>query len=138
MSTTATTSKGLDKLPSTNTNAYRAAMRTYLANATEVEGNNDEEHIDATEDERIAYMIKRFESEASWNIARVGAQAAATDWLQGLAINVEFQNHNIPPTVLRIHGLKAQPMSARLERVVIDGWWQHLGYHVARLRAAKG
>lgn len=118
----------LDKLPSTNRKEYRAAIRSYLAACTEVEDKED-----ATEDERIAHLLDRFRAEYGWRIAQAGAQTAALDWLQGLAINVEYMNHAIPATVLRIHGIEGATMSERLADTVVGGWWQHLAANVVRL-----
>ena len=118
----------INKLPTTNSNAYRAAIRTYLADATEVEDNEN-----ATEDERIAYMIDRFRSEYGHEIARHGTQTAAQNWLQGLAINVEYMDHDIPDTVAKLHGMdNANDFTERLRNACVTYWWSALAVAVAR------
>ena len=125
---TATHTGTIDKLPTTNSNTYRAAVRRYLADATEVEHKPN-----ASEDERIAHMIERFEAEYGWNIDRQGPHRAAKEWLQGLAINIEYMDAEIPGVVLGLHGLSGQ-MSPRLERAVVQGYWEHMAAQVCRLR----
>ena len=44
---------------------------------------------------RIEYVEQRFYTEYHWRVKQVGRQAAMLDWLQGLAINIAFYNHDI-------------------------------------------
>lgn len=118
----------INKLSTTNSSAYSAAIRTYLANATEIE-----DQPNATEDERITHMLERFEAEYGWNIQRQGPQRAAKEWLQGLAINIEYMDHTIPSVVLGLHGLKGK-MSPRLENTVVRGYWDHMATQLCRIR----
>ena len=119
----------MNKLPTTNSNAYRAAIRTYLANATEIE-----DQPNATEDERIAHMLDRFRSEYGHEITRYGLQTAAQNWLQGLAINVEYMNHDIPDAVAQLHGLRnANQFTERLRNACVENWWTSLAASLARL-----
>ena len=44
---------------------------------------------------RINYAKERFNSEMGYLIPRIGRQPAINEWLQGLAINIEYNNYNI-------------------------------------------
>ena len=66
-------------------NIYYAKVILY-AIQDETEGN---------ESERIAQIMKRFQSEFSWNIKRIGTHKALVEWLQGLAINIPFHTFDI-------------------------------------------
>lgn len=119
----------INKLSTTNSNAYLAAIRTYLANATEIE-----DQPNATEDERIAHMLDRFRSEYGHEITRYGLQTAAQNWLQGLAINVEYWDSEIPDTVAQLHGLpNAAEFTERLRNACVENWWTSLAASLARL-----
>lgn len=125
----------INKLPRTTTKEYYRAMRSYLAFCTEVD-----EKEDATEEERVSYMVKRFRDEYGWMIERAGVERAAVEWMQGLAIGVDYMNHAIPSAVLKLHGYDPNRvrMSERLEEVVINGWWLHLGQALARIIRKEG
>ena len=47
------------------------------------------------ESSKVWYGRERFASEYSWRVKQVGKVQAMTDWLQGLALNVPYYNHEI-------------------------------------------
>lgn len=132
--TTATAPAPLNKLPRTNTKAFRAALRSYLADATEVEGNDN-----ATEDERIAYMIERLRSEYGWRIEVDGVHSAAHGWLQGLALHTSHYYGDIVRDTLIMHGMDpATEVTDRLWDAITDNWWTILALGVVREYVAAG
>lgn len=48
-----------------------------------------------TRKEKISFLKSRFFSEYGWNIKQVGEQRALINWLQGLALDIEFYNVQI-------------------------------------------
>jgi len=44
---------------------------------------------------KISYIFERFYSEYSWNIEQQGKLKAMTDWLSGLALNIDYTYYNI-------------------------------------------
>lgn len=132
MGTKAHRKRIIEKLPSTNNKAYRARVRSYLAEATEVDGNDQ-----ATEQERLNHLVERLKAEVGWMIKGDGSgrYEAAIHWLQGLAINVEYLNSEIPSTVLKLHGLEGETLTDALSERLINGWWRHLADNVVRLMA---
>ena len=59
-----------------------------------IEENHEEEAL-TTESQKVNFGSKRFESECGWNVKRVGKVNAVRDWLQGLALDVPYNNHEI-------------------------------------------
>ena len=119
----------ITKLPATNTKDYRHKLRQYLADATEVE-----DRPDATTPERLRHLVERYRAEVGqWMAPREGRANAAKHWLQGLAINVDFYDDDIPGAVLKIHGIHGAYLSDALSARVVEMWWDHLAANVIRL-----
>lgn len=119
----------ITKLPATNTKDYRTRIRQYLADATEVDGIPD-----ATTPERLRHLVERYRAEVGqWMAPREGRANAAKHWLQGLAINVDFYDDDIPGAVMKIHGIRGAYLSDALSTRVVDMWWDHLAANVIRL-----
>ena len=78
-----------------------------------------------TEDELIKYLFDRFYSEYGWNIERVGKQKAMTEWLQGLALNIEYWNDSIVPLAIKMGSIDENP-SEKLKAKVIDNYWSFM------------
>lgn len=140
MATKKSTPPTIDKLPKTNTAAYREALRTYLASATEIDGNPR-----ARKETRLAHMAERFRAEMGWKFGQPAPGTvklatgqmvrAATEWLQGLAIDVAYMDYDIPAVAARTHGLRKgaeKNFSPRLVRACVANYWPVLGKAVAR------
>jgi hypothetical protein len=56
--------------------------------------NSEGESITLTSD-KINYGRERFASEFQWSVKRHGKLQSLTDWLQGLALNVPYNNHEV-------------------------------------------
>ena len=59
-----------------------------------IDENLDGESITLTSD-KIKYGRERFASEFQWSVKRYGKVQSLTDWLQGLALNVPYNNNEI-------------------------------------------
>lgn len=58
--------------------------------------NSASDGAESEKAEEIARHIKqRINSEFDWSIERYGLQKSAQDWLQGLAINIDYSNFDI-------------------------------------------
>jgi hypothetical protein len=74
------------------------------------------------------YCRERFTAEYGWNVARVGRQAAMTEWLQGLALcAMPYSNSGILELYERLHG---EPAAGKLADRVIDCYWQHCAVQI--------
>ena len=70
----------------------RATIQNYILSVVDSSGfeNCDYSTKCETRQEKISFLKGRFFSEYGWNIKQVGEQRALIDWLQGLALDVEF------------------------------------------------
>jgi hypothetical protein len=71
---------------------YKKNYKNYILSTIEEDG---EGKAITTESEKISYIFDRFNSEYSWNIERVGKYKAMSEWLSGLALNIEYYNYKI-------------------------------------------
>lgn len=82
--------------------------------------SDDEELIGRTA--KANYVRDRFESEFDFRIKQIGYHNALTEWLQGLAINIEYMNYSIIELAKK-WGSIPQNASERIEDKIIDGWF---------------
>ena len=75
----------------------RATIQAYILSVVDPSGFEGCDYFTKceTREEKISFLKGRFFSEYYWNIKQVGEQRAMINWLQGLALNVEFYNANI-------------------------------------------
>ena len=101
---------------------YKKNYKKYILNTIET-GLNDEPL--KTDQEKIKYLFDRFNSEYGWNIERVGKKKAMTDWLQGLALNIEYWNDAIIPLAKKMGSIEENP-SEKLQARVIQNYWSFM------------
>lgn len=75
----------------------RAIIQRYILSVVDSSGFENCDYFTKckTREEKISFLKGRFFSEYGWNIKQVGEQRALINWLQGLALNVEFYNVQI-------------------------------------------
>ena len=75
----------------------RATIQAYILSVVDSPGFEGCDYFTKceTREEKISFLKSRFFSEYDWNIKQVGEQRALINWLQGLALNVEFYNVQI-------------------------------------------
>jgi len=71
---------------------YKKNYKKYILSTVET-GLNDEPL--KTDDEKIKYIFDRFYSEYGFMINRVGKYKAMSEWLSGLALDIEYYNYKI-------------------------------------------
>ena len=54
--------------------------------------------MDYEGDKPVQRIYERFTSEYGWNIKRIGFYKALTEWLQGLALDIPYNYHDIMET----------------------------------------
>ena len=74
---------------------------------------------------KISYIFERFYSEYGWNIESQGKLKAMTDWLQGLALDIEFYNHDIIQLAIKMGSIDKNP-NEELENKVIDNYFNFM------------
>ena len=102
--------------------AYKKNYKKYILECVELD--NDEKEL-KTDQEKVKYIFDRFYSEFDWNVKRIGKQKAMTEWLQGLALNIEYWNDNIVPLSIKMGSIDENP-SEKLQTKVIENYWSFM------------
>ena len=113
---------------------YKKNYKNYiLSNIVEdIEGNPI-----TSEADKINYIFDRFNSEYGWRVNQVGKVAAMVDWLQGLALNIEFYNDEIINLAIRLGSIDENP-SEKLQDRVIENYWNFMANIILGFEPRKG
>ena len=79
-------------------------------------------------DDKITFLMMRIESEYGWLIKRDGLAKAASEWCQGLALDVPFYNGHILEILARY-----DVISSRSDSFNVDRYWLALGKAIQSL-----
>ena len=101
---------------------YKKNYKKYILDCVQLD--NEEKEL-KTDQEKINYIFDRFNSEYGWNIERVGKNQAMIEWLQGLALDIEYWNDNIVPLAIKLGSIDENP-SEKLKARVIDNYWSFM------------
>ena len=71
---------------------YKKNYKKYILSTVETGLNNEPLK---TDEEKIKYIFDRFYSEYDFMIDRVGKHKAMSEWLSGLALDIEYYNYKI-------------------------------------------
>ena len=101
---------------------YKKNYKNYILSNIEedIEGNPI-----SSEADKINYIFDRFNSEYGWRVNQVGKVAAMVDWLQGLALDIEFYNDEIINLAIRLGSIDENP-SEKLQDRVIENYWNFM------------
>ena len=75
--------------------------------------------------DKISYIFERFYSEYSWNIERQGKFKAMTEWLSGLALNIDYTYYNIIQLAIEMGSIDEKP-SESLQDKVCDNYFHFM------------
>ena len=70
----------------------------------------------------IQHIKERFESEYQWMIDRYGTVKALSEWLQGLALDIEFYYHDIIERAKLYGSLPESPTDKECEKITSNYW----------------
>ena len=98
---------------------YKANYKAYILSTIESDWNGEEL---ATDQEKISHIFERFNSEYGWMIERVGPQSAMAEWLSGLALNIEYYDHDIVDLAVRMGSIEPNP-TERVKQKVVENYW---------------
>ena len=101
---------------------YKKNYKNYILST--IEEDSEGKPI-KTDEEKIKYIFDRFYSEYGWNIERVGKFKAMTEWLQGLALDIEYWNDSIVPLAIKMGSIDENP-SEKLQAKVINNYWSFM------------
>jgi len=102
--------------------AYKKNYKEYILSCIEddIDGNPLTSDTD-----KINYIFKRFYSEYGFRVQQVGKLSAMTDWLQGLALNIEYRNYAIIDLAVRLGSIDQNP-SEKLQDKVSANYWRFM------------
>ena len=101
---------------------YKKNYKKYILDTIET-GLNDEPL--KTDQEKIEYLFKRFNSEYGFMIERVGKQKAIAEWLSGLALDIEYYYDDIVKLAIKMGSIDENP-SDKLQARVKENYWNFM------------
>ena len=101
---------------------YKPRYEAYILDTvcTDFEGNEL-----TTREAKVEQLLKQFESEQGFNVARVGKQKAIAEWLQGLPLDIEYYHDGIVDMAVRFGSIDPNP-SDRLYNKVCENYWSFM------------
>lgn len=109
---------------------YKKNYRDYILST--IETDYDEKPL-VTDKDKIKFINNRFNSEYGFMIDRVGKQKAMTEWLQGLALNIEYNNHDILELAKKMGSIPKNP-DRKLQERVIENYWAFMANIILGLK----
>ena len=101
---------------------YKKNYKNYILNTIEEDG---EGNLLNTEQEKVKYLFDRFNSEYGFMIERVGKQKAIAEWLQGLALDIEYYYDDIVKLAVKMGSIEENP-SEKLQARVKENYWNFM------------
>ena len=98
---------------------YKKNYKKYILNTIEEDGEGKPLK---TDQEKIKYLFDRFNSEYGWHINLVGKYQAMTNWLAGMALNIECYYSDIIPLAIKMGSLE-ENASQKLKDKVCDKYF---------------
>ena len=91
---------------------------------------------DYSDDEKIAYLFNRFYSEYDWAIERYGKLKALSEWLQGLAINIEYYDDAIVQLAEEMGSIDENP-TEKMRGIVLNNYWDFMANVILSFEPSK-
>jgi len=101
---------------------YKKNYKKYILST--IETDNEDKPL-KTDQDKIQYIFDRFNSEYGFMIERVGKQKAISEWLSGLALDIEFYNNAIVDLAIKMGSIDENP-SEKLQAKVIENYWSFM------------
>lgn len=106
---------------------YKKNYRNYILSCI-----NSEDFEFKSDKEKINHLFNRFTSEYGWCIALKGKKAALSEWLSGLAIDIEFMNTEIVKLAVKMGSIDKNP-SETIQAKVINNYWDFMASMILNL-----
>ena len=113
---------------------YKKNYKNYILSTIE---EDSEGNPITTEQEKINYIFNRFNSEYGWNIERVGKYKAMSEWLSGLALDIEYYNDAIVELAVKMGSIDPNP-SDKLKDKVTQNYWDFMANVILGFEPKKG
>ena len=98
---------------------YKKNYKNYILST--IEEDSEGKPI-TTDEEKIKYIFDRFYSECGWNVERVGKQKAISEWLSGLALDIEYYNDAIVDLAVKMGSINPNPSDKLKDKVAANYW----------------
>ena len=98
---------------------YKKNYKNYILSTIE---ENGEGKPLTTESKKIDYIFDRFNSEYGFMIERVGKYKAMSEWLSGLALDIEYYNDAIVDLAIKMGSIKPNPNDKMKDKVAANYW----------------
>ena len=109
----------------------RATIQSYILSVVDSSGFEDCDYFTKceTRQEKISFLKARFFSEYAFHVKHHGEQKALIEWLQGLALDIEFYNVKIIELMDSwglVKRLKNGDISEKQYAKTLDEYWNRL------------
>jgi len=111
---------------------YKPLYEEYILDTITDENGNEL----PTREAKIKELFKRFNSENGCMVARVGKQKAIAEWLQGLALNIEYYNDEIVELAIKFGSIDPNPSDKLIEKVC-DNYWSFMANIILGMEAKQ-
>ena len=123
--------KNMTKLHHTE---YKKNYKNYILSTIEEDGEGKPL---TTESKKIDYIFDRFNSEYGFMIERVGKYKAMSEWLSGLALDIEYYNDAIVELAVKMGSIDPNP-SDKLKDKVAANYWNFMANVILWFEPKKG
>jgi hypothetical protein len=101
---------------------YKKNYKNYILSTIEEDGEGKPL---TTESKKIDYIFDRFNSEYGFMIERVGKYKAMSEWLSGLALDIEYYNDAIVDLAIKMGSINPNP-NDKLKNTVAANYWDFM------------
>ena len=113
--------------------AYKKNYKNYILSTIEEDGEGKPL---TTESEKIDYIFDRFNSEYGFMIERVGKYKAMSEWLSGLALDIEYYNDSIVDLAIKMGSIDPNP-NDKLRNKVEQGYFDFMANIIIEFEPKK-
>ena len=101
---------------------YKKNYKNYILSTIEEDGEGKPL---TSESKKIDYIFDRFNSEYGFMIERVGKYKAMSEWLSGLALDIEYYNDAIVDLAIKMGSINPNP-NDKLKNTVAANYWDFM------------
>jgi hypothetical protein len=113
---------------------YKKNYKNYILSTIEEDGEGKPL---TTDEEKINYIFDRFNSEYGFMIERVGKQKAISEWLSGLALDIEYYYDDIVKLAVEMGSIDPNP-NDKLRNRVEQGYWDFMANIILGFEPKEG
>jgi len=113
---------------------YKKNYKNYILSTIEEDGEGKPLK---TDQEKINYIFNRFNSEYGFMVERVGKQKAMSEWLSGLALDLEYYYSDIIKLAIKMGSIDENP-SEKLQSKICQNYWDFMANVILWFEPKKG